>query len=193
MAQQTGLKIYSTFIPRNDKEGARQFKETILSSPFDYRATSVATNTNQVDLFEISVGNASRLPAHQRIRHSYLNVLNRVPDEDGLIRESTLGINQFGAKVIAPEIFLANSYMTEDQYQYIQMVDSQVLQSPTTARETASMPLSKKLNSSNTFVRAQGSLIQDARKNFTESQNLGLLMPNSMDIDELRTYISSLF
>lgn len=106
-------------------------------------------------------------------RHSYLNVFNRTPDEDGLIRESTLGINQFGAKVIAPEIFLANSYMTEDQYQYVQMADSQVLP--------------------NTFVRAQGSLIQDARKNFTESQNLDLLMPNSMDIDELRTYISSLF
>lgn len=190
--EQTGLFLYSRFKPSRPEQ-QRAFRDTIQETPFEYSITTITAAQQHLSLLALSVMNGAALPIHNRVRHTFLHALDIGPDEDGLIKSSSLIVNEFGSRTILPELSLETSYISEEEYRYQEMVDSQVMGSDEAAEKLLSTPLNTQLTSEDPLIRARATEILEARKQFAEEHDLGVLTPSAMDIRELRSYIAELF
>lgn len=190
--EQTGLSIYSRFKP-SDPGRKNAFRETIQETTFEYSITTLTTAQQHMSFLALSIANGSALPVHNRYRHTFLHTLDTRPDEDGLIKSSSLKVNEFSARTIPPELTLETSYITEEENRYQEMIDNQTMGSNESADIILSTTLNSQLTSEDPFVRAHAMQVLEMRKQFAEDHNLGVLTPSAIDIRELREYIATLF
>lgn len=190
--ERVGLLIYSTFKPTSDEARRRSFRDKIQRSPFEYTIAGIQTETASLSFIDVAVGANSQIPAHQRIRLTHLDMSTHKTD-DNIVQSTTLQTTQYQARSIRPTIELDISYTTLEEREYTTMIEKQLLDSSESTAAIASKPLRDQLSSDDPLVRAYANAVRDGRQNFSQANDLGMLQPSPMDINEIRAHISQLF
>jgi len=191
--EQLGLKTYVEAKRSLGRTALPTLRDLVLNNPYSYRFTEAESPTHSLQYVDVSVASGSTLPAHQRVKTTYLSLESTQPDEIGTLTSTSLNLFKYSSRSRVPEISLTTDVKTSDDVERENLV-SGVIETPDSARNVLSQPLSLLSQTSpDAITRGFAQLISESRADFEMRQQLGLTAATSTEIDALRAEIEALF
>lgn len=191
--EQLGLKTFVEAKKSLGRTALPTLRDLLLNNPYSYRFTETESPTHSLQYVDVSIASGSSLPAHQRVKTTYLSLESTQPDEIGALTSTSLNIFKYGSRSRIPEVSLTRDIKTADDIERENLL-SDAIETPDIARSVLSQPLSSLAQTSpDAITRGFAQFVSDSRADFEMRQELGLTVATSGEIDELRAEIEALF